>query len=1227
MGAFQHLYISPVLPRKDSIQSRVEDIYKGRLEDSQPVCLKVLRVFTGTYDRSKLMKMFEMSEGIRYLHEHHPPIVHSDIKGINILVSDDGHCRITDFGLSTIESDSPEGRVHQTASQAAVRGSVPWLAPELMNPDEFETCNRTTRDIYALGCTMYELFTGETPFCEKKMDFQILMAVLNGSRPVRPAECPDPLWRIIEGCWVEDALMRPTASGVASQLEKMEIIQRSGTSAITTTSAASVPTSSNNEQSTFDLDLASTSVVIDVNEISPRPSESSWDPMTFKEPILSPESLRDDKLGTECDGEGEDRDVASVDSFDMETAKHVYDRHTGATRFHVDRSTVRPPLPVAGVSSSNANLHLTRSHLVRCVDCSDADEIVICNCGDISSVQAIQRELLDQHSSFASVLFPVSSAAKIAKQRDQAQQALYQQYLNRSASLLDPQPYYGLPSASVVNAKASATWGVMKGSKKLSLSMKSADLFKKERKGSNTASSSSASTTPPPPPPPKPAYALVASSRSSHPMDWSTSSPTLVVSSNQSQSQDRTQQHSDTGTTTWAPLDATSIALLEEDHKTTNPIVGESPREDRRLRLAATSPDRIVQDPGHTSWEHRESTSEPRPKGVFKDQDELLVHLKRHGDEVAKAMSTVCSETAPSVMEIIQLYLDSDGSRQESSLRKTCIQCLFHLNKRHGCLPASLHLPNVVKEGSHAVAGGGFSDIYKGRLDNAQPVCLKVLRVFTGNYDRGKLMKQLGNEVLIWRQLRHPNIHQFLGISNELFDLSYCIVSPWMANGDVMTYSRKQDTSLDDKVTLMFEMSEGLQYLHEHHPPIVHSDIKGINVLICDEGHCRITDFGLSTIQNDSPEGRVHQTTSQAAIRGSLPWLAPELMNPEAIESPNRTTRDIYALGCTIYEILTGNTPFSEKKMDVHIILAVLSGSRPARPENCPDPLWQIIAGCWAEDAAIRPTVSGVASHLRKMNIAKPPQVSAIATTSVLAAPVHLDDELNEHPPVACSAVAGALDNPPSSLRVSQYNPTSPSRSAISSASLQEAPLDLDNNNLFPARTDVFVSSSTPGTTMKPVEGTRDKQSLPGQLLHPKRPIEEVEASNVARWRLPLPTVLELDRPIKRQRMQSTAHWQESTRPRTYSHGSSSDPWPVLFTQSYSPDNADSSTDTDEEDGSDEEYYGTSITYRNPKRFPSGPRIEGGHEFDGPTDTHMWDDVVLQDTWKRFRARVGLSAS
>ncbi|KAK1230866.1 Homeobox protein tos8 [Marasmius sp. AFHP31] len=335
-------------------------------------------------------------------------------------------------------------------------------------------------------------------------------------------------------------------------------------------------------------------------------------------------------------------------------------------------------------------------------------------------------------------------------------------------------------------------------------------------------------------------------------------------------------------------------------------------------------------------------------------------------------MDLVPWEAAPSLMDMIQRHLDSAGSHEDRNLRKACIQCLLRLNKCHFSLSPSLYLVNVMRDGSHPITAGGFADIWRGRLKDDQLVCLKVLRVYTGNFDNNKLMKQLGNEVLIWRQLRHPNIHEFLGVTSELFKPSYCIVSPWMANGDVMSYCRERNSSLEVKVAMMREFCDGLRYLHEYNPPIVHSDIKGMNILVSDDGHCRISDFGLSTIENDSPEGRVSDSTSQAAMRGSIPWLAPELMNPGGVESPNRTTRDIYALGCTMYEILAESPPFSDRKMDPQIMIAVLSGVRPTRPVGCPDELWTIIEKCWTEDSGSRLIASQVASLLVKVTSPTP---------------------------------------------------------------------------------------------------------------------------------------------------------------------------------------------------------------------------------------------------------------
>jgi serine/threonine protein kinase len=108
------------------------------------------------------------------------------------------------------------------------------------------------------------------------------------------------------------------------------------------------------------------------------------------------------------------------------------------------------------------------------------------------------------------------------------------------------------------------------------------------------------------------------------------------------------------------------------------------------------------------------------------------------------------------------------------------------------------------------------------------------------------------------------------------------------------------------------DVALGLQYLHEHKPPIIHGDLKGVwlntwsggallmnwyaqrNVLIDEEGRASICDFGLSIILDGGPTG---YTTSN--FGGSLRFLAPELLD----EGTRTVETDIYAYACTCIEV------------------------------------------------------------------------------------------------------------------------------------------------------------------------------------------------------------------------------------------------------------------------------------------------------------------------------------
>ncbi|KAJ7826634.1 kinase-like domain-containing protein [Mycena leptocephala] len=148
----------------------------------------------------------EVADGLGFLHQQH--IVHGDLRGTNILVDGDGHARLVDFGLTALFDATPRSSSHRA-------GSVRWMAPELLNPSAFTPqifLRSPASDIYAYGCVCLEMYTGQPPFFETfKLDAPVMLQVIDGTRPARPADSliPDYIWGLIEQCWAHDISVRP----------------------------------------------------------------------------------------------------------------------------------------------------------------------------------------------------------------------------------------------------------------------------------------------------------------------------------------------------------------------------------------------------------------------------------------------------------------------------------------------------------------------------------------------------------------------------------------------------------------------------------------------------------------------------------------------------------------------------------------------------------------------------------------------------------------------------------------------------------------------------------------------------------------------------------------------------------------------------------------------------------------------------------------------------------
>ncbi|KIK53354.1 hypothetical protein GYMLUDRAFT_1026591, partial [Collybiopsis luxurians FD-317 M1] len=323
-------------------------------------------------------------------------------------------------------------------------------------------------------------------------------------------------------------------------------------------------------------------------------------------------------------------------------------------------------------------------------------------------------------------------------------------------------------------------------------------------------------------------------------------------------------------------------------------------------------------------------------------------------------------QTAQQLVDHLQSILDS---RQDSLKdRKRYFGLLRYLSRRFQTLPSSLMIQDIKRKGQNPVAGGGFADIWRGSL-NEKPVCVKVLRLTIEQDEKARddIRKQFCHEALVWRQLHHPNILPLLGVNTDLFHPSFCLISPWMENRDVITFLKQNPHH--SLPSALFEIAAGLHYLHAREPPLIHGDIRGGNILVKDDLHCCLADFGLTLVTTSSQVWSL--TTSSSTNKGSMRWLAPEFFIPNLASSiPNHTSRDIYAFGCTIVEVLTQKLPFHDCKNDYTVLVQLMNGGRPPRPQNvwCPDVIWDLVTRCWAQNVQDRPSANEIQAILQRVS-------------------------------------------------------------------------------------------------------------------------------------------------------------------------------------------------------------------------------------------------------------------
>lgn len=195
------------------------------------------------------------------------------------------------------------------------------------------------------------------------------------------------------------------------------------------------------------------------------------------------------------------------------------------------------------------------------------------------------------------------------------------------------------------------------------------------------------------------------------------------------------------------------------------------------------------------------------------------------------------------------------------------------------------------------IGGGGMANVYRAQdtlLD--RPVAVKVLRPqFTGD---DQFVRRFRNEAQAAARVSHPHIVNIYDVGKD--EDVYYIVMEYIQGETLKEYiERKNILSTDEAVSIALQICEALDHAHQNN--LIHCDIKPHNILLGKGGRVKVTDFGIARAVTSAT------MTQTGTIIGSVHYISPE----QAKGGVASVHSDIYSLGIVLYEMLTGQVPFS----------------------------------------------------------------------------------------------------------------------------------------------------------------------------------------------------------------------------------------------------------------------------------------------------------------------------
>ena len=298
------------------------------------------------------------------------------------------------------------------------------------------------------------------------------------------------------------------------------------------------------------------------------------------------------------------------------------------------------------------------------------------------------------------------------------------------------------------------------------------------------------------------------------------------------------------------------------------------------------------------------------------------------------------------------------------------------------------------------VGSGGMADVYKAKCHRLNRyVAIKILKPEYSS-DKNFVTKFRG-EAQSAAGLSHPNIVNVYDVGED--DGLYYIVMELVEGITLKKFiERKGKLEIKEAVGIAIQIAQGMEAAHANH--IIHRDIKPQNIIISRDGKVKVTDFGIA-------KAATSNTVTQNAI-GSVHYLSPE----QARGGYSDEKSDIYSLGVTLYEMLSGKVPFAGDNTVSVALLHIQGEAVPVRELNpdVPPSVDKIVQKCMQKKPERRYLTAAELIHDLKRSITNPDGDFVKLTSGIVtdSPTIHLTDDEMHHIKNATKTAAADYEPP-----------------------------------------------------------------------------------------------------------------------------------------------------------------------------------------------------------------------